>query len=189
MALRYWCQVSVMHCDSGFRGFSVIAPTYAKNDEAYKSTARIYVYLYRKSWCRHQAVLSHEHRDQCSKKRNSKGIFDLWGIETNKLQPSQKTTTVNKRHRNTVSTSNAGFLSWPACQGFHLGGPIWRLQHPTQPDIWHVMSAAWPTWISKQNLQLFQKKNVNLITYPTTTGFSGIFISPQYICHVFVYEV
>ena len=27
-----------MHCDSGFRGFSVIAPTYAKNDEAYTST-------------------------------------------------------------------------------------------------------------------------------------------------------
>ena len=152
MALRYWCQWCIV--------------TVASVD-----------FL-------HQAVLSHEHHDQCSKKRNSKRIFDLRKIDTNKLYTTfpendhcKQTTSFSP-----VTTSNAGFLSWPACQGFHLGGPISRLQHPTQPDIWRLSCQLLDQHESQGKIcNCFKRKVVfYLITCPTTTGF------PAFLAHLII---
>ena len=128
------------------------------------------------------------------RKETQKEFLKLWGIETNKLQPSQKTTTVNKRRRNTTVKTRAtlGFSL-----GQHARGSIWVVQdrgcspQRSLTSEHHVMSAAWPTMNLKDNfLQLFQKKSVNICHHlPYHNRFSGVFISPQYICHVFIYEV
>lgn len=170
--------MDAISCDSGFRGFSVIAPTYAKNDEACKSTDRIYVYLYRKSWCRHQAALSHEHHDQCSNKRNSNGFF--WSLRN----WNQQTTTFPRNDhckQTTVTQSQRATLGFSL--GQHARGSIWVVQYrgcSTQGSL---------TSISCRHQMLDQhesqgkicncsKRCILYLHFRTTTGF------PAFLSHL-----